>query len=234
MISHYSGKSSLRKIPLMFRPLHFILALCVTLLTAVCFPPFDAYAQAGEKSVDGIQLIRSAHPVWLLEQPYADNPMLTARTYGDSAYGDFHVNATLLVSCHPQTQGAGLTLQIAPAALGFDSDPFEGPDATANGPLHITTGKRTTVDHRVSGIWTYGGAFQVGTIFAIDTRIPRDELAYWASDASRGQPLKLLLAPANAGAKPLTAIFSLPQSNDGLKQVIQPCLGTASSSPVKP
>ncbi|WP_414873722.1 MULTISPECIES: hypothetical protein [unclassified Pseudomonas] len=218
----------------MFRPLHFILALCVTLLTAICVPPFDAYAQASEKSADAIQPIRSAHPVWLLEQPYADNPMLTARTYGDSAYGDYHVNATLLVSCHPQTQGAGLALQIAPAALGFDSDPFEGPDATADGPLRITIGKLTTVDHQVSGSWNYGGFFQVGAIFAISTRIPRAELAYWASDASRGQSLNLSLAPAKAGDKRLTAAFSLPENNDGLKQVIQRCLGAAKVAPQKP
>ncbi|MGH8388855.1 MAG: hypothetical protein ACRESJ_25805 [Pseudomonas sp.] len=185
---------------------------------------FATHAQSDNTPAQVDRIIRPMHPVWLLEQPYAENPMLTARTFGDSAYGEYHVKATLQISCHPQTQGAGVTLQIAPHSLGFHSDPFEGPDATANGPLHITTGNRPAGEYRVSGFWTSAGAFQVGSIFAIETHLPRDELAYWASDASRGQPLKLSLVPAKAGAKPLTAEFSLPENNDGLKQVIQPCL----------
>jgi hypothetical protein len=181
-----------------------------TALAALCLSPFAAA---------GIEVIQPVHPVWLLEQPYAESALLTARTFGDSAYGDYRVNATLQISC---SQTARLTLQIAPASLGFDSDPFEGPDATADGPLQITTGTRPSVEHRVSGSWTAGGAFQVGDLFSISTDMPAPELKYWLSDASRGQPLKLALAPAKTGGKPLTATFSLPQDNQGLKRA---CLG---------
>lgn len=212
---------------------HSTQAVFFTLLTAICFLPFEAHAQAGGTKTEGTQIIRPTRPVWLLEQPYADNPLLTARTFGDSAYGDYHVNASLQISCHPQNQAAGFTLQIAPVSLGFDSNPFEGPDATADGPLRITAGARTT-NYRVSGFWTHGGVFQVGTIFAITTSISRDELAQWASDASRGHPLKLSLDPAKAGDKQLTATFSLPENNDGLKAVIQPCLGGVGAKTVKP
>ncbi|OPA85170.1 hypothetical protein BFW87_27435 [Pseudomonas fluorescens] len=190
-------------------------------LTAALFAPF---ALAGNESID-TQIITPARPVWLLERPYPDGPMLTARTFGDSAYGDFHTNANLEISCHPQNPAASLTLQVSPQSLGFDSDPFEGKDAPANGPLRIISGTRTAIELPANGVWTYGGAFQVGTIFAISASVPRDELAYWASDASRGQTLTLLLAPATEGAKPLKASFTLPANNNGLKTAILPCLG---------
>ncbi|MCS3512389.1 hypothetical protein [Pseudomonas grimontii] len=190
---------------------------------------FITSAQVSAESVAETHIITPAHPIWLLERPYADGPMLTARTFGGSAYGDYHGKANLAISCHPQNPEAYLTLEISPQSLGFDIDPFEGKDASANGPLSITTGRRTAVDHSVNGVWNDGGAFQIDTIFALSTFVPRNELAYWASDASRGQTLTLSLAPAKEGGKPLTATFSLPANNSGLKKTIQPCLGAASA-----
>jgi len=194
-------------------------ALAFTLIAAL----FTPFAQAGNEST-ATQIITPSHPVWLLERPYPDGPMLTARTFGDSAYADSHTNANLEISCHPQNPAASLTLQISPQLLGFDSDPFEGKDAPANGPLRIISGARTAIELPANGVWTHGGAFQVGTFFAINASVPRDELAYWASDASRGQTLTLSLAPATAGAKALKASFTLPANNNGLKTVLLPCL----------
>ena len=193
-----------------------------TLLAALFIPSLTVYAHAGDDVI-----ITPAHPVWLLERPDVDNPMLTtARTFGDSAYNNFHTKASLEISCHPRNPTAGLALQIEPQSLGFDIEPFHGPDASTSGPLRIATGTRTAIELSVSGVWAYAGSFQLGTVFAFSTQVPRDELAYWASDASRGQTLKLWLAPAMAGGKPLTATFTLPANNDGLKKVIQPCLGS--------
>ena len=200
-------------------------ALAFTLIAAL----FTPLAQAGNESA-ATQIITSAHPVWLLERPYPDGSMLTARTFGDSAYGDFHTNANLEIGCHPQNPAASLTLQISPQSLGFDSDPYEGKDARAEGPLRITTGTRTGIELSANGVWTYGGAFQVGTIFAISASVPKDELVYWASDASRGQTLTLSLAPVTEGGKPLTASFTLPANNSGLKKAILPCLDTANAT----
>ena len=197
------------------RPLTF------TLLAALFIPLLTAYAHAGEEAI-----ITPGHPVWLLERPDVDSPMLTtARTFGDSTYNDFHTKASLQISCHPQNPTAWLALQITPEPLGFDIEPFHGKDASTQGPLRMTTGTRTAIELAVNGVWTYAGSFQIGAVFALSTQVPRDELAYWASDASRGQTLKLLLAPALAGGKPLTATFTLPANNNGLKKVIQPCLG---------
>ncbi|WP_219267669.1 hypothetical protein [Pseudomonas sp. Xaverov 259] len=195
----------------------------VALVTALFIPALYASAQASDDLI-----ITPANPVWLLERPDVDSPMLTtARTFGDSAYNDFHTKASLEISCHPRNPTAGLALQITPEVLGFDIEPFHGKDASTNGPLRMTTGTRTAIELAVSGVWAYAGSFQIGTIFAFSTQVPRDELAYWASDAARGQTLKLLLAPAMAGGQPLTATFTLPANNSGLKQVIQPCLGAA-------
>lgn len=204
------------------QPLTFALVTAALVVTQ-----FNLSVRAGDALTAGTYIITPAAPVWLLEQPYADSPMLTARTFGDSAYGDYHVKASLEISCFPKSPTASIALQITPAALGFDVAPFEGPDASANGPLRITTATRTAVDHSVNGVWTYGGAFQIGTIFALSAAVAHDELAYWASDASRGQTLKLSIAPAKEGDKPLTATFLLPANNNGLKRVIQPCLVNA-------
>ncbi|ANF86590.1 hypothetical protein A7J50_3207 [Pseudomonas antarctica] len=206
-------------------------AFTFTLFAAIFALPLIAQAQAGDESGIGTAIITPAHPVWLLEQPYADSPMLTARTFGVSAYGGFHVKASLEISCHPQNPTASLALQITPQSLGFDSDPFEGKDASANGPLRITTGTRASIERPVNGVWTYAGAFQIGTVFALSTSVAPDELAYWISDASRGQTLKLSLAPATEGAERLTATFALPENNNGLKKIIQSCQGIASATP---
>ena len=196
------------------------------LLCALLIPTFTAHAQVGDNSPADAQIITPAHPIWLLEQPYADDPMLIARTSGDSAYGDYKVKAALQIECHPQSAAAYLALQIAPAPLGFDSDPFEGKDANADGPLTVTVGKRNAIELSVNGVWTHAGAFQLGTIFALSTPFARDELAYWASDAARGQPVVLSLAPAQAGGQRLNATFTLPNNNNGLKKVVGPCLST--------
>ena len=194
-------------------------ALALAALTATCLCAF-----AADLPSDRPGIISAKHPIWLLEQPYTDNPLLTARTPGTSIYADHQVHATLQISCHPQTRGASLTLQIDPRALGFDYQPFEGKDASAHGPLKLTIGDRAFSDQWVAGMWAAGGALQVGSIFAIATGIPRDELAYWADDASPGQTLTLSLASAAADSPSLTAVFTLPQNNLGLRQVIQPCL----------
>ena len=152
------------------------------------------------------------------------SPLRSALTAGQSEYGDFRAKATLAIQCYPGQSIAHLALQIAPSSLGFDSEPFHGKDAPANGPLRITTGAQAAVDHRVSGVWTDAGTFQVGIFFSISTALTREELAYWENDASQGQSLTLELSPATPGGLPLTATFTLPRDNQGLKRVIQPCL----------
>ncbi|RDD80535.1 hypothetical protein DVJ77_16785 [Dyella tabacisoli] len=173
---------------------------------------------------DNVAVATPTQPIWLVEQPYAGQPLLTARTYGDSTYGDYHVHATLQLSCRAGNPSAGLEFQIAPQPLGFDSDPYEGPDASAHGPLLIGIGTQPAVSHGVSGRWADAGVFQVGNVFIFDTEVRRSELAYWVSDASRGQTVRLSLTAAKAGGKLLTAQFTLPRDNTGLKKAVAACL----------
>ncbi len=207
----------------MVRPLQ---TLAIAVSAYIFLPLLNAFAQPSQSAVADTQIISAVLPVWLVERPSDEGAGLTATVFGDSAYGDYHAKAGLVIGCNPQNPQAGLVLQISPEPLGFDSDPFEGKDAPADGRLRITTGKRSSVDLPVNGIWTHGGVFQIGTIFAfhMGTPLPRDELAYLASDASRGRTMTLSLAPAKEGGKRLTATFSLPSNNDGLKKVLQPCL----------
>lgn len=209
-------------------------ALALTLLTTALIAHLDAYAQTTDTPATDEQIITPGHPVWLLEQPDAVSPALTARTFGTSQYGDYRVKALLQISCHPHAPKASLTLEIMPPLLGFDSDPFEGKDASANGPLRVTTGTRPAVDHWVNGVWNAGGAFQVNTLFALSTAVSREELAYWVSDASRGQTVEFSLTPATDDGRSLTASFSLPENNRGLEKIVQPCLSDTSTSPVEP
>jgi hypothetical protein len=193
----------------------------VSLATAL-----SAHAISG----DNVPVATPAQPIWLVEQPYAGQPLLTARTYGDSMYGDYHVHATLQLSCRAGNPNAALEFQIAPQSLGFDSDPFEGPDASAHGPLHIATATQPTISHGVTGRWADAGVFQVGNVFIFDTEVRRTELAYWVSDASRGQTVRLSLMAAKAGGKLLTAQFTLPQDNAGLKKAVAACLNAKPAS----
>ncbi|WP_336145772.1 hypothetical protein, partial [Klebsiella pneumoniae] len=57
-------------------------AFTSTLFAALFALPLHADAQAGDASGFGAAIITPARPVWLLEQPYADSPKLTARTVG--------------------------------------------------------------------------------------------------------------------------------------------------------
>lgn len=201
--------------------------LAVTLFTVLCIPCALANAQTGDEFVLAMPIITPSNPAWLLEQPYEEGSTLVARTMGNSAYGARQEKAALAISCYRQSPRARLTLEIRAESLGFDVRPFEGKDASANGPLRTNTGTRTAFNLPVNGVWTYGSAFQIGTIFALSTSLPQEELAYWLSDASRGQPLTLSLAPATQGGEPLIATFALPKNNSGLKAIFQSCSGTA-------
>lgn len=197
------------------------------LLVALSLACLSAYAQPVGTPAHGLEVFSPSTPVWVLERDYAEASTLTARTFGDSNYGGYKAKAGLWISCHPENPNAGLTLQISPAALGFNADPYEGKDASAQGPLRITLGAHPAGKYPVNAVWTDAGTFQVGTALALFTPVPRDEIARWASDASRGQPLTLSLAPAEKNAKPLTATFVLPHNNAALQKAIMPCLDAA-------
>lgn len=171
-----------------------------------------------------VPVASSQNPLWLVEQPYASNPLLTARLAGSAQVAAFRSNATLMLSCHPNYPGISLGLQISAEQLGFAVAPFEGPDATANGPLRLSSGSRPSQPYLVSGAYRDAGSFQVGTIFEFLLTPEPQEMAYWASDAGRGQLIKLRLETPQVGLPGLSAEFQLPQDTAGIRHVLGPCL----------
>jgi hypothetical protein len=89
--------------------------------------------------------------VWLIEKPYIGQAYFVARIAGVASYQRFQANATLAFSCRADGSGRVSTeLAVDPKPLGFDSDPYEGPDATFHGPVSIDCQRRPSGDHASS------------------------------------------------------------------------------------
>lgn len=162
-------------------------------------------------------------PIWLVQQTNPAVPAFSARTYGESEYGAYKVHASLEVSCSKDSpQHIAVALQVAPQSLGFASDPFEGPDATASGPMRLQLGNRPPLSAKVWGAFTDGGPFQVGMVFQFGTTFSSSQMAYWPTAA--GQKLEVSVAPEKPGQPALLAHFVLPSDPTGLAQVLAPCL----------
>ncbi|MET1080857.1 MAG: hypothetical protein ABWY06_22825 [Pseudomonas sp.] len=166
-------------------------------------------------------------PLWLLEQPQPGNPMQTARLPGLASVLPYQSPATLMLSCHPGARTLGLELQIAATELGFAVDAFEGPDATAHGPLRLALGAQAGHRYAVNGAFRQAGRYQVGTVFAFGMTPAAADLTAWMSDAARGETLRLSLSAAEPGQPALTGEFRLPGDPAGLRQALSPCLTVA-------
>jgi hypothetical protein len=160
--------------------------------------------------------------LWLFEQPEPAAPLYRARIAGTATYQDYTANATLAFACRTDGGRVSMELVIDPKALGFDTDPYEGPDATAHGPIVVTGGSTPSVKLKVSGWHGDGGAFNVGTpfVFGMSTgsmdAVARQGLA-------GGGPLTLEI-PAAKGGEKLRATFRWPDDSGVLKRVVTPCL----------
>lgn len=163
--------------------------------------------------------------LWLLEQPVPAAPLNRARIAGTASYGNYTSNATLAFACRADGGRVSMELVIDPKALAFDTDPYEGPDATAHGPITVSAGSGAAVHLDVSGWYGDGGAFNVGTPFVFGASsgnmdvIARHGLA--SEDA--GKPLTIDV-PSAKGGKHLLASFRWPDDDAVLKRVITPCL----------
>ena len=164
------------------------------------------------------------HPLRLLEQPQPGSPLRTARLPGLARVAPYQSPATLMLSCHPGARTLGLDLQIAAAELGFAVEAFEGPDATAHGPLRLALGAQAHRRFPVNGAYRQAGRYQVGTVFAFGLTLAAADLADWVSDTARGEVLRLALPAAAPGQPELTAEFRLPADPEGLRQALAPCL----------
>jgi len=162
--------------------------------------------------------------LWLFEQPEPAAPLYRARIAGAATYQRYTANATLAFACRADGGSVSMELVIDPKALGFDTDPYEGPDASAHGPMVVAPLASPPVKLAVNGWYGDGGAFNVGTpfIFGVSTgnidAVVRQGLA--------GGGMLSLELPAAKGGKTLKAVFRLPGDSGVLKRVVTPCLNS--------
>ena len=165
--------------------------------------------------------------LWLLEQPEQAAPLYRARIAGSASYHHYTANATLAFACRTDGGRVSMELVIDPKALGFDTDPYEGPDATAHGPIVVTGTPATPVKLKVGGWFGDGGAFNVGTPFVFGTST--GDVDAVAKLGLPGSGTVTLTVPAAKGGESLRATFRWPDGSGVLKRVVTPCLSAAAA-----
>jgi hypothetical protein len=78
--------------------------------------------------------------LWLVEHPVPTAPLYRARIAGIASYQRYQGGATIAFGCRRDTAGVIVELAFNPKSLNFDADSYEGPDATAHGPIIIASG----------------------------------------------------------------------------------------------
>lgn len=165
--------------------------------------------------------------LWLFEQPEPAAPLYRARIAGTATYQQYSANATLAFACRSDGGHVSMELVIDPKALGFDTDPYEGPDATAHGPMVVAQAASPPVKLVVNGWYGDGGAFNVGTPFVFGVSTGNVD-AVVRQGLAGGGTLSLEL-PAAKGGKTLKAVFRLPGDSGVLKRVATPCLSSTAA-----
>lgn len=160
--------------------------------------------------------------LWLFEQPEQAAPLYRARIAGSASYQHFTANATLAFACRTDGGRVSMELVIDPKALGFDTDPYEGPDATAHGPIVVTGGSAPSIKLKVSGWYGDGGAFNVGTPFVFG--VSTGDVDAVAKQGFAGAGTLKVDLPAAKGGEMLKATFRWPDDSAVLNRVVTPCL----------
>ena len=162
--------------------------------------------------------------IWLIEKPYVGQPALVARMAGVASYKSYQSNATLAFSCNSGSSSVvSAELATDPKPLGFDSDPYEGPDATTGGPISIISGNQPAVTHMVSGFFGSGGPFDTDTPFIFSFAPAKAEMQQWVAQATPGQSLHITV-PAGTGNTKLSFEFRWPEDDAPFKRVVMPCI----------
>ncbi|MGF6229404.1 hypothetical protein QFZ27_003359 [Inquilinus ginsengisoli] len=157
----------------------------------------------------------AAETGWTIAKPQPDNPLQTASLAGTARAGEHSSPAQLVIGCRPD---ADMTAQLTiPETLGFDTDPFEGPDGIGERQKRLTiafAGDRSA-PRLVSGWWSEN------TVFTFSFALSKPEAARWL--ARPGQTLAAEIRPPDAGKPALALTFRLPEDAARLKQVVGPC-----------
>ncbi|MDR3443893.1 MULTISPECIES: hypothetical protein [unclassified Dyella] len=161
---------------------------------------------------------------WLHEKPVPEAPLYRARMAGVASYKTYHANATMAFNCRTDSAHVSAELTFDPKVLGFDTDPYEGPDATASGPITVTSGNDAPVRIKVGGWFGDGGPFDTGTPFLFGFSLDDALVRHWTADTTRGHNLRIEV-PAAKGGGSMTVAFRWPDDDAVFKQVVLPCLG---------
>lgn len=161
---------------------------------------------------------------WRIEKPDPDASGLSARLNGEASHGNKTTAAILQVSCLRSPLRPAITLLTSTDELGFNPDAFEGPDAPSNGPISFDSSTFAPRNYPVNGFYTRMFSQKHDVAFNFSISANRQELQYWTSETTRGQPLTMTLASTVKGAPPLIARFVLPQDDRKLRKIAGPCM----------
>jgi hypothetical protein len=165
--------------------------------------------------------------LWLFEQPEPAASLYRARIAGSASYRHYTAHATLAFACRTDGGSVSMELVIDPKALGFDTDPYEGPDATAHGPLVVTATSAPPVKLKIGGWYGDGGAFNVGTPFVFG--VSTGDVDAVAKQGFAGAGTLTVELPAAKGVEALKATFRWPEDSGVLKRVVTPCLSATAA-----
>lgn len=153
---------------------------------------------------------------WVAVIPAAESALRIVALAGDAKVGEQTAPARFTVTCRPDAV-LEASLDI-PEALGFDSDPFEGPEGIGleRPLLSLALGKGGATSYYVNGWWIDSSVFT----FALTPSAL--EVSRWLSRS--GQRLRIEVQPPDAGAPALHAEFLLPQEIEVFDAAVRPCL----------
>lgn len=170
--------------------------------------------------------------VWQVEKPYEHSEVLTAVLGGNTYYNSKSGEARLEISCvfdSPTRTRMPFALEVPAHRLDFNTNDYEGPDASTSGPLRMITGHRAPVSYRVSGWISAISRQEDDWIFGFGAAADIPEMRYWLTESAHGQRVTLTLPSTIENDDPLTAEFVLPDDDSGLRKVIGPCLKASRS-----
>ena len=170
--------------------------------------------------------------VWQVEKPYDHSEVLTAVLSGKTYYKGKSGEARLEIGCvfdSPTRIRIPLALEVPAHRLDFNTNDYEGPDASTSGPLRMITGQRAPVSYQVAGWISARSRQEDGWIFGFGATADIPEMRYWLTESAHGQRVTLTLPSTVENDDPLTAEFVLPDDDSGLRKVIGPCLKASRS-----
>ena len=170
-------------------------------------------------------LIAMAQPqtsssAWKVASPYPNNPLKTATLDGTAMFKGTRGQAWLTIACRPDEGEASIMLKVDKALAGsFSVDAFEGPGGVGESRRLVRV--KFTGSGEAPAL-NASGAFQEGETFEW-TIMPRaGDIRRWV-EARGSKVIVTVQQPGKKGA-PLKAVFMLPASDQGLREVVEPCM----------